>query len=499
MADYADRGDYYDKERTTQMKKAIRHMVFVMTFLLCITYGSSMVQAEDKTITVTDEGSAEVELVVGDTGKILPSITPSSSAGSGSDSGNGVYYYDWYEDDYEEDYVDVAEETPVRFSYTLRDHYWGSEDHCITIDESGNFKAVKAGTDTVEVYGYGASGAEVFEAEVYFTVHIDMSQVSLKKTELTGYLFESARYGDEIWYQPAKLEIPISSPVVLDEDTMGLDVRSESSNSEVWVYASVTDNKLSLELSASKKCSTNLTITMGGKDFKVHVTLQPVKIFSNSYLLEKGHTKKFTISGYSGKISWSSTNPKVASVTKSGVVRGRAIGNAVITAKIGEQRVGCGVSVTTAAIKKVCARGTYIYKNWKYSQPKRAQNGYYDCSALVWKSYKQYTKINFGSASYPGTTKTESAWCRDHKKLLKGGFSYSKIQKMQLNPGDIVFKSDNPKEPYNSTSHVEMFIGYACTGYDSNGKPLVIDKWASREDGYGYSFAEGAICARPTK
>ena len=112
------------------------------------------------------------------------------------------------------------------------------------------------------------------------------------------------------------------------------------------------------------------------------------------------------------------------------------------TAKIGDQRIGCAVSVTTAALKKVCARVTYIGTHWTYSQPKRAQNAYYDCSALVWKAYQPYSKINFGT-SYPGSTKSEAPWCRDHGKLMKGGFSYKKMQKMQLNPGDIVINQDS--------------------------------------------------------
>ena len=82
---------------------------------------------------------------------------------------------------------------------------------------------------------------------------------------------------------------------------------------------------------------------------------------------------------------------------------------------------------------------------------------------------------------------------------MKGGFSYKKMQKMQLNPGDIVFKSSDLKNPYTTLYHVEMFTGYACTGYDSNGKPIVVDKWAAREDGDGWGFEEGSLWARPTK
>ena len=490
------------------MKKKLRHILFVTAFLACLVCTGGAVQAAEKTVTVTNDSYNTVELQVGDTGQIVPSVDSSSAVSAQTGAGDDEYDDDdWYDDDweddddwYDDDWEDETEETPVRYSYTLEDDsYWDSSEHAISIDGTGKFKALSPGTDTVIVYGYGSSGSVVFEAEVYFKVKLDMSQVSLKKTKVTGYLFEAGRWGNEVWYQSAQVVIPVSSPVKLDEDMYGVDLSCSSSSSKVSVYASLSDNKLTLELNASGKCSTVVTVSIGGKKFKINVTMQPVKIFDNSYLLVKGHSKKFTLSGYSGKVSWSSTNPKVASVSSSGVVKGKAIGNAVITAKIGDQRIGCAVSVTTAALKNVCERGTYIGTNWTYSQPKRTQNGYYDCSALVWKAYTKYTKINFGSVSYPGTTKTESAWCRDHKKLLKGGFSYKKIEKMQLNPGDIVFKSSDLKKPYTTTTHVEMFTGYACTGYDYNGNPIVVDKWAARDPGYGYSFEEGSILARPTK
>lgn len=476
------------------MKKFVRQFMFMSAFLLCLTLGIGQVQAADKTVTVTDESNTNVELVVGDTGQIVPSVSTSLPGGSGGNSNPGG-------DDIDDDYDDCWEEpddTPVRYTFTLEDNYWYEDEHCITIDANGNFKAVQTGTDCVVVKGYSASDYVVFEAEVYFKVTMDMSQVSLTKTKVTCYLFEGYSYGSEVEYQSADVEIPIKSPVVLDEDTQGLDLSIKSSNSKVSVYGSVSRNKLCLTLSARKKCSTTLTITMGGKVFKVKATMQPVKKFVNSYLLEKGKTKKLKLSGYSGKISWSSTNPKVASVSNSGVVKGKTIGNAVITAKIGDQRIGCAVSVTTAALKKVCVRGTYIGTHWTYSQPKRTQNGYYDCSALVWKAYQPYTKVNFGT-TYPGCTKSEAPWCRDHGKLMKGGFSYKKVEKMQMNPGDIVFKSSNLKDKYNTLYHVEMFTGYACMGYDYNGKPVVVDKWAARADGYGSWFDKGSLWARPTK
>lgn len=93
--------------------------------------------------------------------------------------------------------------------------------------------------------------------------------------------------------------------------------------------------------------------------------------------------------------------------------------------------------------------------------------------------------------------KTESAWCRDHGKLLKGGFSWKKLKQMKFNPGDIVFKSEDSSHPYATTYHVEMLTGYVCYRFDKNGEPWIEPLWATRDSDYGAE--EGALMARPTK
>lgn len=466
------------------MRKLVKHFMFAAVLLMGLTIGIAAVQAADNRVAVTNGESKTVDLVVGDTGRIVPPVPSVQVTTGAAIDDNGQ--------------EEETEELPVRYTYTLGESYYWDDEHCMTIDEEGNFKAVQPGSDYVEVKGYSADDQIVFQADVSFNVTLDMSKVSLKKTKITAYLFENSDLYGYGKYQAASVEIPIKSPYVLDEDTMDLNLSIKSSSKKVQVYGDVSDNKLCLTLYGKKKCTVTITVQMGGKTFNVQASMKPVKSFVNSYLLEKGKTKQLKLSGYSGKITWSSTNPKVASVSSSGVVKGKAIGNVVITAKVGDHRIGCAVSVTTAALKKVCARATYIGTHWTYSQAKRTKNGYYDCSALVWKAYHQYTKINFGT-SYVGCTKSEAPWCRDKKKLMKGGFSTKKMEQMRMNPGDIVFKSSDPKHPYTTTTHVEMFTGYACTGYDYNGKPIVVDKWASRSSGYGYSFEKGSIWARPTK
>lgn len=324
---------------------------------------------------------------------------------------------------------------------------------------------------------------------------LDMTNVTLSKTSVSAYLVPTYSYGKTVVYGNAELDIAVNSPVILDETMEGVHLSCKSSNKKVRAEASLSNNILHLKIYGRQNCKTKLTVSIAEKKFQIKVSVKTVKISDSSLLLEKGNTKQLKIKGCSKGITWSSSNKKIATVSKKGVVKGKNIGNVIISAKIGNKRIGCAVSVTTYALKKVCERATYIGNNWQYSQAKRTQFGYYDCSALVWKAYNECAGVNFGSASYPGTSRSESAWCLANNRMIKGGYTYKKVLKMQLNPGDLVFKSTNPNDPYHTTYHVEMFTGYICLGYNSNGKPTVTSLWASRSAGYGAE--DGSLLARP--
>lgn len=360
--------------------------------------------------------------------------------------------------------------------------------------------ASAAGQTAVEYYGdLPDSGAETESAENEESTEnaLDMTNVTLQKTSVTGYLVPTYTYGKTVYYGSADFDIAVNSPAVLDESMPEIYLTCKSSSKYVRASASLSNNILHLKVYADKKRSAKLTVNIAGKNFKIKVSLKPVKISANSLLLPTGKTKKLKISGCSKGIKWSSSNKKIATVSKKGVVKGKKIGNVVITAKIGGKPIGCAVSVTTDALKRVCERATYIGNNWTYSQALRTRPGYYDCSALVWKAYSECAGFTFGNPNYPGTSATESAWCRDNGRMIKGGYTYKKARKMQLNPGDIVFKSTNLNDPYHTTYHVEMFTGYVCIGYDTKGKPIINSLWASR--GSYYDVAEGSLLARPLK
>lgn len=79
-------------------------------------------------------------------------------------------------------------------------------------------------------------------------------------------------------------------------------------------------------------------------------------------------------------------------------------------------------------------KAVQIAKTCTYSQPKRMQEKFYDCSSLVWKSYHK-NGVNFGMAYYAPVAADMGKWCAQHKKLVSGGLSQANIQNMKLNPG----------------------------------------------------------------
>jgi cell wall-associated NlpC family hydrolase len=355
---------------------------------------------------------------------------------------------------------------------------------------------VGLGTEIVYIDGYDTDGWEVFSAEIRFTVTVNMDQVTIRQSSITAYMIPEYDGEGTAYYDGTTAALDLVSTETLPS---GTSVSVKSSNSNYSVYASLTGNKIDLDIYGSKAGNTVLTITIEGKEFTVKAKLVRVGISKTSLLLGKNKTSKLKITGYSGRITWKSKNKSIATVSSNGTVKGKKYGNTVIIAKVGNQYLGCAVSVTTPSLVKVCARAEYIGRNWTYSQAKRTKKGYYDCSSLVWKAYKQYTKINFGSSSYPGTTSTESAWCKKKKRVLKGQYQLSMVYNMQLRPGDIVFKSNSKKNKYSTVYHVEMFTGYTCTSVDSSGNPTIESRWGSRGSGYQYGISNGYIVARPMK
>lgn len=393
--------------------------------------------------------------------------------------------------------------------------FYSDNANILSVDESGTFSALSAGSAevTISVYAKETPAQEddiyktkydddffddeddysssetgtylLFKTYYEFVIQPDLSNVTIDKNSQTLYV------SDYNWNTPT-FTFKLNSDVMLNGYDDGIDVTYTSSNNKIDVYGYLENNIITLI--PYQTGQTSVTITINNKKFTVKIKTVRVNISKNSLLMSKKQVKQLKVKGVKSGIKWSSSNSKIASVSSVGKVKAKKNGNVVIKAKIGNVSVGCAVSVVSANRQKAIQRAIKIGKTCTYSQPKRMQANYYDCSSLVWKAYSKYG-INFGNANYAPVAADQGKWCATHKKLVKGGLSLKNVTNMKLNAGDLMFETGTDNNRYRGIYHVEMISGYVCYGFDSKGKPILEIAWANRSAGKYYP--SGQMVGRP--
>lgn len=444
-------------------------------------------KAEDRPIAITKDGG-EILLTTGQTAQFQ---TPSTLSYEGNSYTVTSYQFST-------DYTDAVsvdangKVTALKAGYGeikvdvyVQQPVWNND------DSDDDFEDYDDDSDEDYDYGYymygaGDNGMLLFCAVYEVTVMPDLSHVGIDKKSQTGY-------SSDEWYAPS-YTFHLKSNALLSEDDEYLVVSCKSSNPNIYVYANLHNNVLTL--TPSKAGKTTVTVILNNTlFFKITLNTIVVKMSSNSALMTIGQMKKLTVHGCkASKVKWSSSNPSVVSVSSSGMIKGKKNGNVVIKAKVGDYVFGCAVSVIPKNRKKAIDKALYIYKTSEYSQAKRMQNKFYDCSSLVWRSYAN-NGVKFGNTKYAPTAAEMAKWCVSKRKMVKGGLSQNNVDKMKINAGDIMFESGADNGRYKGVYHVEMVVGYVCEGFDYNGKPILALKWATRLDGeYGCC---GQMLARP--
>ena len=74
-----------------------------------------------------------------------------------------------------------------------------------------------------------------------------------------------------------------------------------------------------------------------------------IKLNKKTVYLAKGKTVKLKVKGTKAKVKWKSSNKKIATVSKSGKVKGKKTGKCTITAKVKGKKLKCKVYVETPA------------------------------------------------------------------------------------------------------------------------------------------------------
>lgn len=431
------------------MKKRQNCWLFLFSLMLFAVLSGKQAKAATVDVPLQNFGTADVVLNVGDEGLLRPMT---------------------------ENLVDTAGQPLAVTSWS----YYGQSTEVLDVDESGHYRALTSGTATVSVRGYDAQYRLVFSASCHFTVAVNMTNVILERDSIKAYM---------CGYEGISEQIRLLDPDGVNAGTT--EISYASSNSLMEMNCTLENNVL--QISTYSPGDTILTVTINGKTFTISVSVSRLEITKRSYVTKKGKKLQLRVKGTGEKPVWSSSNSRVAKVSKNGTVRFRRNGNAVITADFNGKRLGCAVSVISAKLLKVVRRAKKIGSTWKYSQPKRMQKGYYDCSSLVWKSYSLIGKT-FGMRHYAPVAANLAKWCKNHGKVLAKSYTRTQIQKMKFRPGDLMFETGQDNQRYKGIYHVEMFTGYAVAYYDETGSPVLSELWAARPEGY---YGGGGLMERP--
>lgn len=227
---------------------------------------------------------------------------------------------------------------------------------------------------------------------------------------------------------------------------------------------------------------TTVNINVDGKTIKhtVHVTNPSLR--KTSATLSPKKKTRITLSGVSSrsKITYRSRKTSVATVNKSGVVTGRGHGNTEIIVTADGNRFTFQVSVLPKRATDACKIGYNIINSSTYSQARRMSPGFYDCSALVFRSYGCDAALLGGTPSWAPTAASMAQHLENTGKVL----SYHGLSSTKLRPGDLIFyRSSSSNGRYKNIYHVSMYYG---DGYRLE-KPLR----------YYYPESNIAMIARP--
>lgn len=162
-----------------------------------------------------------------------------------------------------------------------------------------------------------------------------------------------------------------------------------------------------------------------------------VKLNKTKIVLVVGQTYNLKVSGTKKTPQWSSSNKKIVSVTKKGVVKGLKKGTATITAKIGKKKYKCKVTVEApklSSTKKTVTAGTSFAL--KLNGTKRT---------VKW--YTSNKKI--ATVSKKGVVKTLRAGSAKITAKL-GGKSYVCRLTVKAKPAPVVSEKDKAAAQYNA-------------------------------------------------
>lgn len=310
---------------------------------------------------------------------------------------------------------------------------WSSSNPSVaSVDASGKVTAHTTGSTTITLIGYDSYG-------MYgtYTCELNVYDPKLSAETLEVSTYSTAELAVEDAGDSPEVVWSSSDPQVAEYS---------SYRGGVWAYSEGT-------------CV--ITAEVYGRTLTCEVTVLNPHLNDELVLLTEGKTKTIEVEDVpsGSSVSYTSGDTSVAAVNRSGKITAKGEGSTAITVSVDEKELTCVVVVADSRIIETIQAAEDAIGS-PYSNEKRMQDGYYDCSSLVWKSYKE-AGVSVGSSTYAPTAAGMA------EALVKQGkdVAYEMVGADELKPGDLIFYGGSNNGRYKGIWHVALYCGSYETEY----------------------------------
>lgn len=210
-------------------------------------------------------------------------------------------------------------------------------------------------------------------------------------------------------------------------------------------------------LSAIKTGSATVKAVVDGKTLTCKVYVSNPKLENTYTRCVPGTKVKIPLTGLqaNSKVSYKSSAHTVATVDHTGNIHITNGGRAEILVNADGKELYYVVEAASKKAIDACERGYSIITTSEYSQEKRMSEGYYDCSALVFRAYGKDAKMLGGISSWAPTAADMAKHMENTGKVI----AWEPIRLSQLRPGDLIFYGQQSNGRYLGIYHVSMYYG----------------------------------------
>ena len=166
-----------------------------------------------------------------------------------------------------------------------------------------------------------------------------------------------------------------------------LDIDTGSSKTADWSSSKKSVVSVNAEgtVKARKKGKAVVTAVIGKKELTYKITVEAPSLSKKSLSLTVGKSASLDLNGTSQKITWKSSDKKVAAVTEDGRVIAKGAGTATITAIVLKKSFPCEVTVKKAS-SGTSSGGNNTSSNTGSTPQTGESSGSLDASSLVWRT-----------------------------------------------------------------------------------------------------------------